>query len=112
MIEAIGGLAFIGIVGYILYKMTTKKETFEQAVQEVKSTQAKVETVAAEVKAEVAVVQAVVTEAISVADVNKDGKVDVQDAVAVTKKVKEKAVKNVKKATEKVRKPRAKKPTA
>ena len=116
MIEAIGGLAFIGVVGYILYKMTTKKETFEQAVQEtvreVKATEVKVEAAATEVKAEVAKVEAVIAEAVSVADVNKDGKVDVQDAVAVTKKVKEKAVKNVKKAAEKVRKPRAKKPTA
>jgi len=120
MIEAIGGLAFIGILGYIIHKMTSKKETFEQAVQEtvkeVKATEAKVEAAATEVKAEVAAieakVEAAITEAISVADVNKDGKVDVQDAVAVTKKVKEKAVKNVKKAAEKVRKPKAKKPTA
>ena len=47
MIEAIGGLVFLGVIGYIIHKMSTKKETFEQAVketvQEVKATEAKVE---------------------------------------------------------------------
>jgi hypothetical protein len=66
MIETIIGLVIIGGVGYALYKMVTKKETAEEAVNEV----------IAEAKAEVA----------KVADVNKDGKVDVSDVVEVVKK--------------------------
>ena len=66
MIETIIGLAIIGGVGYALYKMVTKKETAEEAVNEV----------IAEAKAEVT----------KVADVNKDGKVDVSDVVEVVKK--------------------------
>jgi len=66
MIETIIGLVIIGGVGYALYKMVTKKETAEEAVNEV----------IAEAKAEVT----------KVADVNKDGKVDVSDVVEVVKK--------------------------
>ena len=60
MIEAIGGLAFLAVVAAILYKMTAKKETIQQAVnetvQDIKTAETKVEAVVAEVKAaEVAV---------------------------------------------------------
>jgi hypothetical protein len=66
MLETIFGLAVVAGVGYILYKMMFKKETVEEAVKET----------VAEVKAE----------ATKVADVNKDGKVDVTDAVEAVKK--------------------------
>ena len=60
-----------------------------------KSSSAAVETKVEEIKAEV-------TESVlSVADVNKDGKVDLNDAKAVAKKVTDKAKKNVAKGVAK-----------
>ena len=66
MIDTIIGLVIIGGVGYALYKMVSKKETAQEAVKEV----------IAEAKAE----------AVKVADVNNDGKVDVADVIEVVKK--------------------------
>ena len=68
MIDTIIGIAVVGFAGYLVYKMMFKKETIEEAVKET----------IAEAKAEVT----------KVADVNKDGKVDVADAVEVVKTVK------------------------
>ena len=68
MIDTIIGIAVVGFAGYLVYKMMFKKETLEEAVKET----------IAEAKAE----------ATKVADVNKDGKVDVADAVEVVKTVK------------------------
>ena len=67
MLNTIFGLAVVAGVGYVVYKMMFKKETVEEAVKET----------IAEAKAEVT----------KVADVNGDGKVDVQDAVEAVKKV-------------------------
>jgi hypothetical protein len=66
--ETIIGILIIAAVGYVVWKMITKKETAAEAVTEV----------AQEAKA--------VDK--DVADVNNDGKVDVKDSVAVVEKVK------------------------
>ena len=67
MIDTIIGVAVVAGAGYVVWKMITKKETASEAVAET----------VAEVKAE----------AVKVADVNGDGKVDVADAVEAVKKV-------------------------
>jgi hypothetical protein len=87
-VEIVIGAGIVAGVGYLIYKMFTKKETVEEAAKEI----------IAEVK--------------TIADVNKDGKVDGADAAAVVKEVKKrgrKAGTKVKAAVEKVKKPRAKK---
>lgn len=70
MMEWFLGLAFVALVIALVYKMLTKKETLEEAAKEV----------AAEVTAT----------AKKAADVNKDGKVNIDDAKEVVKKVRKK----------------------
>ena len=68
MFESIIGIILVGLAGYLVYKMMFRKETAAEAVNET----------VAEVK----------EAAVSVADVNKDGKVDITDAIEVVEKVK------------------------
>jgi hypothetical protein len=86
-IDTIIGTAVILGAGYILWKMMTRGESVQEAVKET------------------------VAEAKSAADVNKDGKVDVADAVEVVKKTRAAAKKTgekVKAATKKTKTTKAK----
>ena len=89
-IETIIGVAIIAFAGWVVFKMLTKGESAKQAAAEV----------ASEVKAEAA----------KLADVNGDGKVDVQDVVAAVKKTRgaaKKAAGKVKEAAKKTKKAKA-----
>jgi len=86
------GIVILGGLGYVLYKMLTKKESVQDAVKEVLA-EAKaeaavvVEKVEEKAKEEVAAVaKKVKTKAKAVADVNGDGKVNVADVVEAVKK--------------------------
>lgn len=94
--DTIIGIVIIAFAGWVLIKMFTKKETAVDAAKEV--------------------VEEVKVEAAKVADVNKDGKVDIADAVEAVQVVKKRGRKaaeklgaTVNKVEATVKKTRAKK---